>query len=78
MKSAVLAAWCWALWGDVALAAGPPRPNDPSETAIPYTGPYALVIFSVILGLLVVLRSKERRDRDKPEEYHSLELLKED
>jgi hypothetical protein len=80
MKSAALAAWCWALWGGVALAAGPlPPPNPPqSEPSAPYTGPYALVIFSVLLGLLVVLRPGSRRERDKPEEYQSLELLKKD
>ena len=64
MKSAALTAWCWTLWGGVALAVGPlPPGNDQSETITPYTGPYALVIFSVLLGLLVVFRSGNRRER---------------
>ena len=40
-----------------------------SVPAQPFVGPYALVIFAVALGLLIVCNSSRRRDRAKPEQY---------
>jgi hypothetical protein len=34
-----------------------------------FVGPYALVIFAIALGLLVVCNPSRRRDRAKPEQY---------
>ena len=58
---------CWRL---------PPFPaaaKEPLDTASNYTLPYALVIMTIALGLLVVLHGSSRREREKPEEYRSKE-----
>jgi len=47
--------------------------------AQPFVGPYALAIFAIALGLLIVCNSSRRRDRAKPEQYEdklSKELAK--
>ena len=69
----LLAGWAPAL----AQAPGPPGEEKPDPTSV-YSLPYALVILAVLLGLLVVLRASNRRDREKPEEYESKDLSAED
>jgi membrane protein DedA with SNARE-associated domain len=81
LSSVALAACCWAMLYGTALAqagVGPTPPPDQGDTSSGYALPYALVLMCVILGLLVTLRASNRRDREKPEEYQSMELLKED
>ena len=76
MTWAALAAWGWVVSQGTALAAPVPVPADTGEGASnSYALPYAVVILTVILGLLVVLRSSGRRDREKPEEYRSKEEM---
>ncbi len=80
MKWTALAAWSWTVCYGTALAV-PPVPggaNEPLDTASNYTLPYALIVMTIFLGLLVVLHGSSRREREKPEEYKSKELLKED
>ena len=56
----------------VGAGAGPgPKGEEKPDPNSVYALPYALVILAVLLGLLVVLRASNRRDREKPEEYES-------
>jgi hypothetical protein len=45
---------------------------------VDYTLAYALVILGVVLGLLFVLRSSNRRERERPAGYVEKNLLKEE
>jgi H+/Cl- antiporter ClcA len=77
-KSAILAVACFAASEGTALAQ---RTYDtPTETSSsgPYTPAYALLIFGVALGLLVVLKSSNRQDREGPAKYVEKNILKED
>ena len=81
IKLAALACWCWAMQYAPALAQGNKPPAEPESTSgasNAYALPYALVIFCVILGLLVVLHASHRREREAPEQYESKEMLKEE
>lgn len=62
-------AWC-SLVAPV-LAAKPAKETAPAGEVGPsaWVLPYALVLFSVGLGLMMVLRSARRSDRHKPEQY---------
>jgi hypothetical protein len=75
MTWAALGAWCWFLSEGVALAVPPVQPKDSSETTGAFALPYAFVILAFALGILVVVRSANRREREKPEEYQSKDLL---
>jgi hypothetical protein len=80
MTWTALAAWGWTLACSHALAAAPvpgaaPEAGDSSTS---YALPYALVIGAVALGMLVVLRASSRREREKPEEYHSKDMFSRD
>ena len=39
-----------------------------------YVMPYALVIFTIALGMMAVLRPSRRRDRAKPEVYDEVKI----
>ena len=78
MKWTALAAWSWTACCGTLLAESPlpGGSKEPLDTASNYTLPYALIIMTIALGLLVVLHGSSRREREKPEEYQSKELLK--
>ena len=79
LARAMLAGWVsLAAWGAAWREMPGPRGEEKPDPNSPYALPYALVIFAVLLGLLVVLRVSNRRDREKPEEYESKDLSVED
>ncbi len=58
-----------------------PRPRRrpaAADSSNNYALPYALVIMVVALGMLVVLRGSIRRERERPEEYQSKDMLARD
>jgi len=79
LSTAMLAGWIFLAGCGTALAAAGERGGEekPDPSSV-YSLPYALVILAVILGLLVVLRASNRREREKPEEYESQGLSVED
>ncbi len=80
MKWAAPAAWGWVVCHGTALAAPPlPAPvEDGVGASNSFALPYALVIMVVALGMLVVLRGSMRRERERPEEYQSKDMLARD
>jgi hypothetical protein len=79
MKWTLGAAWLWAACCGLALAL-PPGPAQPeaADSSSNYALPYALVVLGILLGLVAVLRSTARRERETPEEYQSKDMLKAD
>jgi hypothetical protein len=71
--AAALGAWCWGACCGTALAQETQSTEGESATA--YALPYGLVMAAIVLGLLVVLKSSSRHDREKPEQYKSKDLL---
>jgi heme/copper-type cytochrome/quinol oxidase subunit 2 len=60
------------------VPAAKPKEGE-SVGSMTYVMAYGLVIFGVVLGMLFVCRSSNRRDRAKPEVFgESKSLLKED
>lgn len=78
LKLAAVAVMCWTVSCSVLLAAE----DDPSKSANKgsgdYTLAYFLLILGVVLGMLVVLRSSNRRDRESPEGYVQKNILTEE
>jgi hypothetical protein len=76
VKLAALALICWAATSSILLAAE----DDPSKNkgSGDYTLAYFLLILGVVLGMLVVLRSSNRRERESPEGYVQKNILKEE
>jgi hypothetical protein len=70
-----LAAWL-AVYG-VALAQLDKKKDEPELNSSTYVMAYILVIFGVALGLLLVCRSSNRRERAKPEQYGEVKADKE-
>ena len=61
---AMIAIVCWSMTTNVALAKkkrreAPPTPESQKE----YVMPYAIVMFSIILGVMVVCRPSKRADQ---------------
>jgi hypothetical protein len=71
----VLAGWCGAC--SMALAQKPGAPPE-STASTDYTIAYFLLILGVALGLVFVLKSSNRRDRDRPEGYVEKNVLKQE
>ncbi len=71
LLTATLAGWIFLAACAAALAQRAVAPEEKPDPHSVYALPYALVILAVLLGLLVVLRASNRRDREKPEEYES-------
>jgi hypothetical protein len=80
MKWTALAAWGWTVGCSHALAQAPAPGGTPttSDSSSNYALPYVLVIMAIALGMLVVLRGSSRREREKPEEYQSKDMLSRD
>ncbi len=80
MKWTALAAWGWTVACSHALALPPAPGGAPAaaDSSNNYALPYALVIMVVALGMLVVLRGSMRRERERPEEYQSKDMLARD
>ncbi len=75
LKTLALTLLCWAAVYGTALARGQPVKEAPTGgTNASWILPYALVVFSIALGMLVVCRSARRRDRAKPEDYEGDQL----
>ena len=67
----------WLLAAAQALAAdAPPKPTG--ESMNDYMLSYLVVILGVILGLLVVAKASNRRDRDRPAGYVEKNLMGDD
>ena len=79
MKWTALAAWVWTVACNPVLAQAP-APGTPAaaDSSNNYALPYALVIMVVALGMLVVLRGSIRRERERPAEYQSKDMLSRD
>jgi hypothetical protein len=58
----------------VATKPGPPR----SINSMTYVAAYFLVILGVGLGILFVCRSSNRRERARPEQFESKNLVEEE
>jgi hypothetical protein len=68
----------WTTLAATAWAAATERDVPAGKESGSWTLSYALVLFCVILGLLVVLRGSNRRARAKPEQYAEKNLLNDD
>ena len=73
-----LAGW-WILHGAALAQVPAPKPNE-GETinSSVYVMAYGVVIFGIALGLLLVCRSSNRRDRAKPEQFGEMKAGKKD
>ncbi len=71
VRCAALVAVCWLSYhaGSFALAAADTEKEVPGAKGSKWVIPYALVIFGIGLGLLVVLHASRRRDRARPQTY---------
>ena len=56
-----------------ALAADPPKPTEPGISD--YMLSYLVVILGIVLGLLVVAKTSNRRDRERPAGYVEKNIL---
>ncbi len=75
LKTAALTVLCWTAVYGTALARGQPvKEEETGGTNASWIIPYALVVFSIALGMLVVCRSARRRERAKPEDYEGGQL----
>jgi hypothetical protein len=59
----------WLALGGVAFGQLPKNEEGPSLNSSTYVMAYFLVIFGVALGMLLVCRSSNRRERAKPEQF---------
>jgi heme/copper-type cytochrome/quinol oxidase subunit 2 len=72
-----LASWL-AVYG-IALAQAPqPKKDEPQLNSTVYVMAYMIVIFGIALGMLLVCRSSNRRDRAKPEQFGEAKVGKEE
>ena len=78
LKLAVLALAGWVAGCGVALAERTPDAPKTGGGATDYTLGYFLLILGVVLGLLFVLHTSNRRERDKPEGYVAKNILKDE
>jgi hypothetical protein len=46
-----------------------PKKDEPQINSMVYVMAYMIVIFGIALGMLLVCRSSNRRDRAKPEQF---------
>jgi hypothetical protein len=74
--SFLLAAACWLAGAAQALAAEPPKKDEGSIND--YMLSYLVVILGIILGLLVVAKASNRRDRDRPAGYVEKKIMGDD
>jgi hypothetical protein len=78
-RMAFFALATWLAVSGVAVAqAQQPKKEEPQLNSSTYVMAYILVIFGVALGLLLVCRSSNRRERAKPEQYGEVKADKED
>jgi D-alanyl-lipoteichoic acid acyltransferase DltB (MBOAT superfamily) len=63
-----LAGWL-AVYGVALAQAQQPKKDEPQLNSSTYVMAYILVLFGVALGLLLVCRSSNRRERAKPEQF---------
>ena len=76
---AALAGWLAVHAPALAQAAGQPvAKKDATTGAGPYVMAYLLLILAIALGMLVVCRSSNRRDRARPEVYLETNILEQD
>lgn len=77
VNRAVLLLACWVALFEVAMAEkkAPPAPPPSEGSSFDYTLQYFIVILGIALGLLLVLRSSNRQERDHPEQYVGKNLL---
>jgi hypothetical protein len=67
---AFFAALSWlAVYGTAFAQAQKPKAEEPQLNSSTYVMAYMLVIFGIALGMLMVCRSSNRRDRAKPEQF---------
>ncbi len=66
----------WLLATTQALAADPPKPAEGSATD--YTLSYMVVLLGMVLGLLVVAKGSNRRDRERPAGYVEKKIMDDD
>ncbi len=64
----VVLASVWLLAVNSAVAQPPPA-KAPEAGGMDYTMPYAVVILGLVLGLMIVSRASNRRDRERPAGY---------
>jgi NhaP-type Na+/H+ or K+/H+ antiporter len=63
-----LAGWL-AVYGAALAEAQQPKKDEPQLNSSTYVMAYMLVLFGVALGLLLVCRTSNRRERAKPEQF---------
>lgn len=63
-----------AAWAQVASKPPPPRPLN----SMTYVMAYFIVIFGIALGMLIVCRSSNRREKLRPEQYESKKLAEDE
>ncbi len=85
LKIALLASAGWLTVHAAVLAQGAGQPakaganaNASTTGTGPYVMAYLLLIFAIALGMLVVCRSSNRRDRARPEVYAESSLMEEE
>ena len=63
-----LAGWL-AVYGVALAQAQKPNKDEPQLNSSVYVMAYMLVLFGIALGMLLVCRSSNRRERAKPEQF---------
>lgn len=75
VKFIVLTLACWAAVHGTALAKAAEEEKGPKGGPTSWIVPYALVLLGITFGLLFVLKSAGRREREKPETYEESKKL---
>ena len=68
----------WLVAAACAVAAEPPAPKPPEGGMTDYMLSYLVVILGIVLGLLVVAKASNRRDRVRPAGYVEKNLMADD